>query len=147
MTTDRIERHIDIAAPAEKVWKLIHEPGWFINAGEIAERQIDWDAGLAIVHDPTYGRFVLRVVELDEPRYAAFRWYLDADSPEGSSTFVEFWIQPTDGGVRLSVSETGFDALDEPETQRRARFDDHSEGWSQELGLAQRHLAGAPADA
>ena len=32
---DTIEREILINAPMERVWALVSEPGWFINAGQI----------------------------------------------------------------------------------------------------------------
>ncbi|MUL85271.1 MULTISPECIES: ATPase [unclassified Mycolicibacterium] len=149
MTTDfdRIEHEIAIDAPAQCVWDLVSEPGWYINDKEITDHHIERDGDVAIVTDPSHGRFALRTVTLDEPRYAAFRWHIDADNLDSSSTLVEFWITPAASGVVLRVVESGFASLDEPEADRRSRFDDHSGGWPVELSLAQRHLAGAAADA
>ena len=125
MTTDfdRIEREIAIDAPAQRVWDLVSEPGWYINEERITEHTIERDGDVAIVTDPTHGKFALRTVTLDEPRYAAFRWHIDADDLDSSSTLVE------------------------PEADRRSRFDDHSGGWPLELGLARKYLVGAAADA
>ncbi|MBU9766503.1 ATPase [Mycobacterium sp. TNTM28] len=149
MTTDydRIEREITIDAPAQRVWDLVSEPGWYINDEQITEHRIDRDGDVAIVTDPTHGRFALRTVTLDAPRYAAFRWHIDADDPDSSSTLVEFWITPTSSGVVLRVVESGFASLAEPEADRRSRFDDHSDGWALELGLAEQYLVGAASDA
>ena len=138
---DRIEREITIEAPAQRVWDLVSEPGWYINEERITEHRIDRDGDLVTVTDPTHGRFVFRIVTLDEPRYAAFRWHIDADDLDSSSTLVEFWITPAPSGVVLRVVESGFAALDEPEADRRSRFDDHTGGWALELELAAKHLA------
>ncbi len=151
MTTDydRIEQEIVINAPAQRVWELVSEPGWFINDQQITPHDIDRDgdsgSAIAVVTDPVHGRFAFGIVTLDEPHYAAFRWYLDADAVDGPSTLVEFWLTPADSGVKLRVVESGFAALDEPEADRRSRFDDHSQGWPLELGLAQRYLVAADA--
>ena len=142
---DRIEREIEIDAPAQRVWELVSEPGWYINDERITPRDIDRDGDIAYVTDPIHGRFAFRVVTLDEPHYAAFRWYIDTEALDGSSTLVEFWITPTDSGVTLRVVESGFASLAEPEADRRSRFDDHTDGWRRELGLAARHLVGADA--
>lgn len=144
---DRIEREIAIDAPAQRVWELVSEPGWFINDERITEHRIERNGDLAIVTDPAHGRFALRTVALEEPRYAAFRWHVDADDPDSSSTLVEFWITPVQSGVVLRVVESGFASLDEPEADRRSRFDEHTGGWSIELELARKHLVGAAADA
>lgn len=143
---DRIEREIAIDAPAERVWQLISEPGWYINDSAITEHRLEQRGELTVVHDPTYGEFAFRIVELNQPRYAAFRWHIDVD-PSSSSTLVEFWITPSDSGVVLRVVESGFASLSEPEADRRSRFDDHSGGWPTELELARVHLVGQASNA
>lgn len=142
---DRIEREISIDAPAERVWSLVSEPGWFINDKAITEHRIDRDGDLSTIHDPVHGAFTFRTVALDEPRYAAFRWLADSTDPQSESTLVEFWITPSDSGVLLRVVESGFAALPGSDADRRARFDDNSEGWTIELELARTHLGGVHA--
>lgn len=142
---DRIEREIAIDAPADRVWSLVSEPGWFINDKAITEHRIERDGDLSTIHDPVHGAFTFRTVELDEPRYAAFRWLADADDPQSDSTLVEFWITPADSGVLLKVVESGFASLPGTEAERRARFDGNNEGWTIELELARTHLGGVHA--
>ncbi|MCK8613477.1 SRPBCC domain-containing protein [Gordonia sp. C13] len=137
---DRIEREIDIEASAERVWQLVSEPGWYINDNAITEHRIDRDGDLSTVHDPVHGAFVFRTVELDEPRYAAFRWLADATDPDSESTLVEFWITDSGSGVTLRVVESGFASLSGSDAERRARFDGNVEGWKIELELACAHL-------
>ena len=142
---DRIEREIAIDAPADRVWSLVSEPGWFINDKAITEHRIERDGDLSTIHDPVHGAFTFRTVELDEPRYAAFRWLADAADPQSDSTLVEFWITPADSGVLLKVVESGFASLPGTEAERRARFDGNNEGWTIELELARTHLSGVHA--
>ena len=136
---DRIDRSIDIDAPAERVWALISQPGWWINSGTIhpdpdVERV---DDHVVVVHDPEHGDFRIRTVELTEPTYAAFRWLGD----EGESTLVEFWIEDRDGGVVLKVTESGFSTLsDDRATWLKAR-EGNVEGWATELAAARTYLS------
>ncbi|MGW9266862.1 ATPase [Gordonia terrae] len=142
---DRIEREVSIDASAERVWSLVSEPGWFINDKAITEHRIERAGDLSTVHDPVHGAFTFRTVELDEPRYAAFRWLADAADPQSDSTLVEFWITPSDAGVLLKVVESGFASLPGTDVERRARFDGNNEGWTIELELARTHLGGVHA--
>ncbi|PTR22469.1 uncharacterized protein YndB with AHSA1/START domain [Rhodococcus sp. OK519] len=141
---DRIERKIEIDAPATRVWKLISEPGWYINDERIVEHRIERRGELDVVHDPAHGEFAFATVELDEPRYAAFRWLVEPGAADGPSTLVEFRIVETSpGSVVLTVVETGFASLPEGEKERRSRYDSHVEGWGIEMRLAKRHVEAA----
>ena len=146
--TDRIEREIKIDASASRVWDLVSQPGWYINNGEIVEQRIEQRGDLQVVHNAEYGEFAFRTVALDEPRYAAFRWLIDMDDEDSTSTLVEFWIEETAAdAVLLKVAESGFESLSESVEKRRARFDDHSDGWTKEVALAAKYLAQVGADA
>ncbi|GAB2640356.1 SRPBCC domain-containing protein [Prescottella soli] len=138
---DRIEREIAIDAPAARVWKLVSEPGWYINDERIVTHRIERRGDFDVVHDPDHGAFAFATVELDEPRYAAFRWFTDVEAPDGASTLVEFRIEeisPT--SVVLRVTESGFASLPEGAAERRSRYDDHVGGWRIEMALAKSHV-------
>jgi uncharacterized protein YndB with AHSA1/START domain len=140
---DRIERHIDIDADADRVWGLVSRPGWWINEGEIlSNAAVERREGHDLVRDPVHGDFAIRTELLDPPRYAAFRWLpQDGDDvPPGASTLVEFRIEGRPGGVRLSVVESGFSTLSEDrDTWLKAR-EENTQGWGAELGAARTHL-------
>jgi uncharacterized protein YndB with AHSA1/START domain len=143
---DRIERQIEIDAPASRVWQLVSEPGWYINDNQIVEHRIERSGPVAVVHDPVHGAFAFRTVELDEPRYAAFRWLAAAEDPDAASTLVEFWIEEaSQTSVVLKVAESGFASLPGDAQERRRRFDENTEGWTIELALAKSHLEGVRA--
>ncbi|MBM6622975.1 SRPBCC domain-containing protein [Micrococcaceae bacterium RIT802] len=144
---DSITSTIDIDASAERVWALVSEPGWFINDGEYRAHQIEVDGDVAVVHDPVHGAFALRTEALDAPRYAAFRWLSgtpSAEVPAEEATLVEFRIEDLhDGGVRLTVTESGFASLPGSAYERRRAVEENSAGWDEELQVARNHLAAA----
>ncbi|MDT0401186.1 SRPBCC family protein [Streptomyces edwardsiae] len=144
---DRIARQIDIDAPAERVWELIARPGWYINDGAVdAEPDLRHEDDVTVVRHPSLGEFRFRTVELDKPRYAAFRWigtpYRDDSAP---STLVEFWIDERDGGgVTLRVVESGFSTLaDDPAAWLKER-EGNDKGWLTELAAAKTFVETNP---
>lgn len=135
---DRIDRSIDIDAPAERVWALISQPGWWVNSGTInpdpvVERE---DDDVVVVNHPEHGDFRIRTVELAEPRYAAFRWLAD----DAAGTLVEFRIEDRPGGVVLRVSESGFSSLSDDRAAWLKAREGNVEGWAIELEAARTYL-------
>ena len=137
---DRIDRSIDIDAPAERVWALISQPGWWILSETVDPDQevVRESDDVVMVHHPEHGDFRVRTVELTEPAYAAFRWLGDDQGAGG--TLVEFRIEDRPGGVVLNVSETGFSSLsDDEDTWVKAR-QGNAEGWPTVLAAARAYL-------
>ena len=143
MTQDRIERQIDIDAPADKVWGLISRPGWWINEGVVGDNEIERRGDLDVVRHEKWGEFPILTVSLDAPRYAAFRWMPDSGVDPEHGTLTEFSIEDRDGGVVLKVAESGFASLDLPEEKRRAMFAGNSDGWSDQVKAAKVHVEGS----
>ena len=140
---DRIERHIDIDADAERVWGLVSRPGWWINEGEILSNQaVEQRGDDHLVSHAVYGDFRIRTELLDPPRYAAFRWLPQEtdDVPSDATTLVEFRIEDRAGGVRLSVVESGFSTLSDDRSVWLDAREENVEGWQIELGAARDHL-------
>ena len=99
------------------------------------------------MHDPVHGRFRFRTVELDPPRYAAFRWLSDEAGTDGgeASTLIEFWIDERPDGVTVRVAESGFRTLSGTEEDRRRKVAETIEGWEIELAAARDLLTGQSA--
>jgi len=131
---DRIDRSIDIAAPAERVWALVSRPGWWINEGEVdPEPDLDVTDDHAVLRHPAYGEFRLQVLASRPPSYVSYRWVNpDADA----DTLVEFWIEPREGGVTLRVAESGFSALGKAREEWLAHREGNVQGWTSELAAA-----------
>lgn len=136
---DRIERSIDIDAPAEKVWALVERPGWWINESEVdPDPEIRYEDDVAVVVHPTYGEFRIQTVETDRPRYVKYRW-IDTDSDGG--TLVEFRIDDRPaGGVTLKVVESGFLSLGKDHEALVKHYQGNTEGWELELAAAERFV-------
>lgn len=136
---DEIVRSVEIAASAERVFALISEPGWFINAGDYVEHErTDLGDGLTRVVDPDHGPFEVRTLALEPPHRAVFSWSAgETGAPLGAlSTTVEFTVAPYGEGVLLTVRESGFASLPEEAAARRKRFEANSSGWDLELDVA-----------
>ena len=133
MTELEITKTIDIKAPAAKVWAALTEADliaqWF---GDTAE----FDAtpggvGMFAWKEHGHGPFRVLVERADKPKTLIYRWARekDADPVVGNSTLVRFDLTEIEGGTRLTLHETGFDELSDPQGNR----DGNAEGWKAEL--------------
>ena len=136
----RIDKTIDILAPSERVWRALTNARelseWFqvTIEGVIAPGEDLW---MTSVHPGHQGqRFRVRVVEMTERRRLVWQWYPGEVDPavdyaREPMTTVIFTLEPAGRGTRLSVSETGFDAI---ALARRAKaYGDNDKGWTKVL--------------
>ena len=137
---DRIERSIDIDAPAERVWTLLERPGWWINEHDVdPDPVIRWESEtLAVVVHEKWGEFRLERLAADPPRYMSYRWIEHDDA----GTVVEFWVEDRSGGVTLKVVESGLTGLGKDAEALRKHHEGNSEGWEKELEAAKRFVLG-----
>jgi uncharacterized protein YndB with AHSA1/START domain len=105
-------RSVDLAAPRERVWAAI---------------------------DDEYRARSHEVVELEQDEVVAFR----REHPgTDATTLARFTLIDIPGGTRLTVVESGFEQLEDPDAAAR----DHENRWEAELGELQALLsADAPA--
>lgn len=158
MDLDRIERDIDIAAPIERVWKLLTEPehiaGWFSDTARLDRLA---PGATLLLGWKEFGEYPAVVERVDQPHLFSFRWTADdndhpgsaAEEPgTGNSTLVEFHLEPREDRTRLRVVETGFAALRMSDDKQRAYRAQNEEGWDIELGELQQYVAswGQPGD-
>ena len=130
---DRIERTVELAHPPASVWAALTTAeglaAWFGNKGA----SIDLRAGGAATLDFDSGFHQdMRVERLEEPRVFGFTWRmvgLPEDDPR--RTYVEFTLEPTPAGTRLTVVETGFAQL--PDDVHDQAFKSNTNGWAEKL--------------
>jgi uncharacterized protein YndB with AHSA1/START domain len=142
---DRIDKTIDIDAPAERVWDLVSRPGWWINDGTVdPEPDLRQEGEVTVVTHPEHGEFRLLTVAADRPSYVSFRWLHAAtdDRPE-RSTLVEFTIVPRGDGVTLAVAESGFSRLSDDRSVWLADRAGNVDGWDAELVAARAFVEGS----
>jgi uncharacterized protein YndB with AHSA1/START domain len=130
---DRIERTVDIARPPAAVWTALTTAeglgSWFGDRATIDLRPggtglLEWKEG------PTVD---LRVERVEEPQVFGFTWRINGLSDDDPRrTYVEFTLEPTDTGTRLTVVESGFAQLSD-DAYRNA-YDGNTRGWASELG-------------
>jgi uncharacterized protein YndB with AHSA1/START domain len=142
---DSIEREVVIAAPVDRVWKLVteaeHLGRWFGDAGAEVELR---PGGAMELRWAQHGTSRGRVEAVEPPRLFAFRWapFKDpsgVDLTDGNSTRVEFTLSEEGEGTRLRVVESGFESLATSEEQRRKNLEGNTEGWRLELGELQEY--------
>ena len=129
---DRIERTIEVAHPPGRVWAALTTAeglgAWFGNEAVIDLRpgglaRMSWAEGFSVE---------MRVERVEEPTVFGFTWPvygLPEDDPR--RTYVEFTLEPTAAGTRLTVVESGFAQL--PEDAYRKSYDSNTDGWAREL--------------
>jgi uncharacterized protein YndB with AHSA1/START domain len=144
--TDRIEKSMELAAPAERVWRALTDHNefgqWFrveldgpFVRGELSRGRITY---------PGYEHleWEAKVVAMDRPRLFSFTWHpyaVDpgADYSQEPPTLVEFRLEPAAGGTRLTVVESGFDAL--PPHRRADALRSNEGGWEEQMRNIRAH--------
>lgn len=146
-TEDRIEKVVELAAPVSKVWRALtdhREFGqWFgvkleapFKPGETARGQIT---------HPGYEHMTLEmeIERIDPERLFSYSWHPYAIDPAVDysgepSTLVEFRLEPSTKGTRLTITESGFAAL--PAPRRLEAFRMNSGGWDAQTRNIAAHV-------
>ncbi len=148
MSTDRIEKDIVLRAPRSRVWRAIASAdefsAWF---GVALEGTFTPGAHLSgPLTIPGYEQVTMSVtVQQVEPEHLlSYRWHPYAIEPnvdyEGEpTTLVEFHLDEVAGGTRLTVVESGFDAI--PLERRAMAFRMNDQGWAEQMTNLARYVA------
>lgn len=158
MNSDRIQKTIVLKAPLERVWRAIIDSRrfgqWFgveidgpfvagqPASGRIAPTMVDSD--VARLQQPYAGLPWRVLVERIEPMTLfAFRWRphaldLDHDHADEPMTLVTFELTQVEDGVRLTITESGFDQI--PPERRAQAMEGNDAGWAHQTRLIARYL-------
>lgn len=135
-----IQKTVELKAPIERVWRALsvaEEFGnWFgvrlegpFELGQIARGKIT---------HPGYEHLIWQaeIVRMDPPCLFAFTWHpyaidVGRDYSSEPSTLVEFRLEAVASGTRLTLTESGFDAL--PPERRDEAFRMNLGGWEQQM--------------
>jgi len=151
-SSDRIEKTVLVRAPRERVWRALTDArefgGWFgVDVAGAFAPGARLDMTVTARHPDHEGlAFPVQVERMEAPRLLTWRWHPGAVLPEPEAvtepmTLVEFRLEEVPDGTRVTVVETGFDAISLP---RRARaFEENDRGWTEQVGNIQRHVEAA----
>jgi uncharacterized protein YndB with AHSA1/START domain len=148
---NRIEKQIELHAPVARVWRALtdyREFGeWFRVAlegpfvvGQPARGHITWPGYEHIVWQAT-------VQKMEPEKLFSFTWHPYAVDPAVDysaepPTLVEFRLEPTATGTRLTLTESGFENV--PAHRRAEAFRMNDGGWTQQMQNIETHVAQKP---
>ena len=135
-----VERTIWIAAPRERVWQAITDAKqiqrWWEDYWEIPALEVGGTVKFGDEDDP----MLATIAVVDRPREFAIQW---PPQPQYHSidVFTRYVLEEENGGTRVTVSETGFEAL--PDDIRQQRFDSTAEGYTTVLASLKDYVEGS----
>jgi uncharacterized protein YndB with AHSA1/START domain len=147
-TTDRIEKTVVLRAPRARVWKALTDARQFGEwfgvdlAGRFAPGE---RLSGRITHEGyTHVTMEITVERLEPERLVSWRWHPHAVDPKVDystepTTLVEFRLEETSEGTRLTVVESGFDRL--PPARRAEAFRMNEGGWAQQVERVAQYVA------
>jgi uncharacterized protein YndB with AHSA1/START domain len=143
----KIEKKVLLRAPRERVWRALADStefgvwfgvrfaGPFMRGvslrGVIVPTTVD--AEVAAAQKPYEGKpFDITVEQLEPERLFSFRWHPFAvesgvDYSAEPTTLVTFVLEESEGGVLLTITESGFDQI--PLERRAKAFTANEQGW------------------
>jgi len=145
--TTAIEKTIEMNAPIDRVWRALtdhREFGeWFLVAIEAPFEEGKPSRGNILY--PGYEHVVWQVTikRMDKPNLFSFTWHpyaveQDVDYTTETPTLVEFRLQPTPAGTKLTVTESGFENI--PTHRMPDAFRMNDSGWSMQVENIKRHV-------
>jgi uncharacterized protein YndB with AHSA1/START domain len=147
-----IRKQIELKAPVARVWQAITDfrefETWF--KVRLDGPFVVGEASNGYITNPGYEhvRWEALVLRMDPERLFAFQWahvrsfdkaHYSPDYANAPRTLVEFHLEPTPTGTRLTITESGFENI--PAEWRRDNFLRNDGGWTQLLRNIERHVA------
>ncbi len=135
-----VERSVWIAAPRERVWKAITTTDqirqwWGHDYWEINPLEIGGIIKFGDSNDP----MIATIDVLDPPRQFTIRWP-PQEQYHSIIIYTTYLLVEENNGTRLTVSETGFEAL--PDDIRQQRFDQTAKGYATVLADLKAYVEG-----
>lgn len=146
---DSIEKVVELAAPVARVWQALTDHREF---GEWFRVRLDnpFEVGKTTTGRITYPghedvKWISTTEAMEHERLFAFSWPPSAVDPEteyaaDAKVSVEFRLEPTERGTRLTIVESGF--LQFPESKRLEVLRSNVEGWEIQAKNVAAHVEG-----
>jgi len=157
-STDRIEKTITLRAPLARVWRAVSDSrefgrwfgvafdGAFVPGARVTGKIVgtEVDPEVAKMQETYSGKaFEFTVDRIEPMRIFSFRWHPyamdpDVDYSKEPATLVVFELAEVPEGVRLTITESGFDRI--PIARRAEAFSANEGGWEIQRTLIQKYL-------
>lgn len=146
-STDRIEKQVHLDAPRARVWRALTEVkqfnDWFgvsLTAPFAPGAEVSGPIRIR-GYDVT---LTIWIEKMEPERFFSFRWHPYAIEPGVDysvepTTLVTFTLDDAPGGTRLTIVESGFDAI--PESRRATAFSMNEKGWAGQVENFRKYLA------
>ena len=150
MSSDRIEKEIEIRAPVSRVWKALTDykefGTWFrVN---LEGPFVPGETTRGKITIPGFDHVVFQAVaqKIEPERYFSFTWHPYPIDPEVDysgepPTLVEFTLEKTAKGTLLRVVESGFDRI--PASRRAEAYRMNTGGWEGQMKNIATHVGQA----
>lgn len=159
-TSDRIEKKVLLRAPRGKVWRAISDSQefglWFgmkVDGPFVAGNRVravimptTVNTEVAKMQKPHEGKaFELQIEKIEPEKLFSFRWHPYAveqgvDYSKEPTTLIVFKLEDAEGGVLLTVTESGFDQI--PLARRAKAFQANEGGWAKQMELINTYVTG-----
>ena len=151
VTPDRIEKQVTLDAPRSRVWRALTDVAqfnaWFgvkLSAPFVPGAEV---SGQITIRDYDHVTMTIWIETMEPERFFSFRWHPYAIEPgidyaDEPTTLVSFTLEDSGKGTRLTIVESGFDAI--PESRRAKAFAMNSSGWAGQAENIRKFLAVAP---
>ncbi len=137
---ERIEKHIEIAAPVSRVWQALTDSRqfgeWFLV--KMDDPFVPGQPASGQITHPGYEHVRMQIViqAMEPETLFSYTWHPYAVDPnvdfsKEEPTLVEFRLKPTAGGTSLTVTESGFEKV--PSERRAEAFRRNDGGWAQQM--------------
>jgi len=148
VTPDRIEKQVTLDAPRSRVWRALTDVAQF-NAWFGVKLSAPFAPGAEVsgqitIRDYEHVKMTIWIETMEPERFFSFRWHPYAIEPgidyaDEPTTLVSFTLEDSGKGTRLTIVESGFDAI--PESRRAKAFAMNSSGWSGQAENIRKFLA------
>jgi uncharacterized protein YndB with AHSA1/START domain len=152
-STDRIEKLVNLDVPRSRVWRALTDVKQF-NAWFGSALTGVFVPGAEVSGNLTFKNYehvtmTIWIETMEPERFFSFRWHPYAIEPgvdysSEPTTLVSFTLEDSAGGTKLTIVESGFDAI--PESRRAKAFSMNSAGWDGQAKNIQKFLASGAAD-
>ncbi len=141
-----VKRDVWIAAPRERAWRAVTEPEhldqWYATCCNWDIPALEVGATVTFYHKDTNANadtLYATIEVVDPPREFTLRWQPDKTYP-AMTLVTSFLLEEENGGTRVTISESGYEAL--PDDVRQEWLDATGAGYSGSMENLSAYLEG-----